>query len=145
MVHRRILFVDIDGVLNSVDSAERFQTSDILDPSAVGFLRATTEKHEAEIVITSTWRLASGWLALVVGAFAEAGWENPPIIGATPELPGVRGSEIAAWLTENPTESFIIIDDDADMLYEQIEHFVQCDTQHGFTASEVAEIDRIWA
>lgn len=144
MIHRRILFVDIDGVLNSVDSAERFQTFEVLDPTAVQLLRVVTERNEAEIVITSTWRLWANWLALIRRSFSEAGWENPPIIGRTPELRGVRGSEIAVWLAQNPTDSFIIIDDDTDMLPEQMNSLVSCDPQHGFGEREVGEIDRIW-
>lgn len=145
MTHAKILFLDIDGVLNSLGSAKKFGTFEVLDVEAVRLLRRVTEKHQAEIVITSLWRIGSRWLERINTALAKAGWENPPIIDRTPDMSGqIRGKEIQAWLDANPTESFVIIDDEDDMKDEQMSHFVRCDNRVGFTESQVRAIEKIW-
>lgn len=145
MTHVKILFVDIDGVLNSLDSAKKLGTFEVLDVEAVGLLRQVTEKHQAEIVITSTWRIDPDWLRRINTAFAKAGWEKPPIIDRTPDMADkIRGEEIQTWLNANPTESFIIIDDENDMKDEQMSRFVRCDNRVGFTESQVQAIEKIW-
>lgn len=145
MTYEKIIFMDIDGVLNSLDSFEKFQTFEVLDPDAVLLLKVVTERHRAELVISSVWRLPLEWLEMIRASFAQAGWNNPPIIGRTPSLKGDRGKEIQAWLDANPTESFVVIDDDAmDILPEQMPYFVQCNPEHGLMQEQIEGIDMIW-
>ena len=116
-----------------------------LDPEAVGLLRNLVTKHDAKIVITSTWPRNPSWPANVLELFAHAGWADPPIIGATPVIDGAaRGVEIRAWLQANgDIRSYVIIDDDMDMLPEQLLRFVRCNEAKGFTARKAAHADAL--
>mgnify|MGYP001563591591 CR=1 FL=1 len=52
----QILFLDIDGVLNSTTCAQRFKTFDTFGPENVAALNRILELTGADIVISSTWR-----------------------------------------------------------------------------------------
>lgn len=118
----RVIFLDIDGVLNSAayDRGKRELDGNI-DPTRLPLLRRIADEGGAEIVLSSTWR--HYWdrdpdECTRVGAeldrvFREAGLA---IYGKTPTLEGrvdaVRPHEIRAWLVDHPdVESFVIIDD----------------------------------
>lgn len=131
MSHPRILFLDLDGVLNSRRTCMAFgDFPHGLDPLAVAkfdpvglalvrhFCRATG----ARVVLSSSWRILHPWRE--VGEALQL-----PIIDATPRLAGPRGQEIAAWLAAHPeVEQWAILDDDGDMLPEQLPRFVH--TRH---------------
>ena len=50
-----VIFLDIDGVLNNFASIERYE--DTLDPDCVAVLNGIIAASQAEVVISSTWRL----------------------------------------------------------------------------------------
>ena len=93
-----LIFLDIDGVLNSVDSAvahhalhpkhhrEEFR----LDPISVGLLKLLCEITDAKIVISSMWRL-SRQTGEFHDIFAHYGWIAAPVISRTPNLGTQRG------------------------------------------------------
>lgn len=133
---------DIDGVLNSEDYAvyryvtKKFDTDQFVDERAVAFLNYIIDQTQAKIVLSSSWR----------GNFNET---NKRLINAgckyelfdkTPHFESRhRGSEIQAWIdeyekTHEPLESYVILDDDNDMLDEQENNFVQCNFIHGLTS-----------
>ena len=136
----KVLFLDIDGVLNSTRSLmvtgagyaglmEKYDDPK-LDPVAVGLLMMAVVKFDFKIVLSSTWRLGFTPGELIhlwqdsMGRYY--GWPDFPIIGRTPDLDMYRGFEIEAWLNDHaPVEDFIILDDDKDMLQEHIDggHF----------------------
>jgi hypothetical protein len=126
-----ILFLDIDGVLNSADFlyqvrlktpqgpivlADQWQLSALLDPGAIQVLNQILDASNAEIVVSSTWRLS-----LSVGDFRKVFQEmgiRGKILGVTPHLScRPRGEEIHQWLLENRKlgHPFAILDDDSDM------------------------------
>lgn len=140
----RVIFCDIDGVLNSADYMENRRhiprpTRDAIDAVTVPRLNAITGRTGAKIVISSTWRLqprpyqypgSVESLRQILSAHGIAG----EIIGTTPwfwkpyshhleddtvVIAGKeRGHEIQAWLDRNPdVSSFVILDDDADMVH----------------------------
>ncbi len=137
MKYKKVIFLDIDGVLNSKSADMR-----VLNCKAVTLLKQIVEKHQAAIVITSVWRKFN-WPERIFNAFSKAGWENPPIIDRTPVLLTIRGEEIKFWLSQNQVESFVIIDDDSDMLPEQLKNFVRCNTIFGLTKKQVKMVDKI--
>lgn len=141
---RRVIFLDIDGVLNSACSGKIFKSFRVLDPEAVCLLRDFTVRYNMELVISSTWRIPEDWLDIIRDALAQAGWSNPPIVGKTPSLHHLtRGHEIQAWLEQNSVDSFIILDDDADMLPEQMDSFVRCNNRVGLTAEQISACERL--
>jgi hypothetical protein len=127
----KVIFLDIDGVLNVI-SQGRDDFGSIFHPHLIENLKTITDQTGAKIVISSSWR-SNG-----LTGFQEM-WKhrNYPgeIIGLTPylrfersfqQMP--RGCEIKEWLEEHHglIESYVIIDDDIDMLLEQKDNFVKC-------------------
>jgi hypothetical protein len=151
----RVIFLDIDGVLNSHRSAVAMQTFHTLDPIAVKMLFRIVTLAEAKIVISSTWRQDKQWLTTIWGALRQAGWPwvhtgflplgECPIIDRTDVLPGVRGIEIQAWLDANPEyDDYIILDDDSDMLDSQMDRFIKCHYHTGLGWEGWQQIRKIW-
>lgn len=137
MPDTRILFLDIDGVLNSTEYASsarrpRPHAGIIgIDAQAVRHLNAITERTGAAIVVSSTWRLthtvdelqrvlaAAGATGRVIdrtpSLFEPHG--EPHKDGFQPMRRMPRAHEIAAWLDAHPeVTSFVVIDDDFDVL-----------------------------
>ncbi len=118
----KVIFLDIDGVIcvNWMEYVDEFGHGFNVD--YVNNLKSIIEKTGAEIVISSTWR-KSGLSEM------QRMWEMRDlpgkVIDITPILWTKRGEEIAEYLRENPTDSYVIIDDDNDFLDEQIPFFVR--------------------
>lgn len=125
----KILFLDIDGVLNSHEFWIRCRElglipDDQIDPQAVERLNRLTDATGAKIVVSSTWRLPYVWnkqLAMLVTRLQKVGIKAE-IIGMTPDHQKQygRGGEIQAWMLQArqdgmDIESFAILDDDSDM------------------------------
>lgn len=118
---RKILFLDFDGVLVT----DRYQTQLMddgvqlhvdeygakFDPVCVENLRQIIDSTDAEIVVTSTWKMERGLSGI------QKMWQarNLPgkVIGVTPDIDPIhRGNEIEAWLDACGEECrYAIIDD----------------------------------
>lgn len=117
----KIIFLDIDGVLNCATTTQRHHGLFGMDPGMIELLGDIVEKTGADIVLTSTWRLVSDWRETIKLCGLAL-----TVIDRTPHMPappgkGIeyceRGKEIAAWLKDNqPIEKYVILDDDSDML-----------------------------
>lgn len=154
MSKRKIIFLDIDGVLNTC-WWERKMSIDkygyAFDPKAVANLKRIVEETGADIVISSSWK-CMGLTQM------EEMWNdrNLPgkIIGITPnsvsdelllhadidsmELFHIRDEEIKEWLTKHGkrVSNYAIIDDMDNMLPEQQSHFVQTNPEVGITKED---------
>jgi len=150
-MRERIVFLDRDGVLNTLQFCFDVNDTTALDPEKVLLLKSIFDEIdeidvgiETAIVISSSGRLGpeDSWDLPWREKFAAAGWEDVPIIGRTPDLSGFRGDEIAAWLVEHFGENFsdevvfAIIDDDDDMRPDQEPFFVRCASEIGFTEAD---------
>lgn len=150
----RIIFLDIDGVLNSLRSVFALgNPSKHFDPVAVGLLDKLSEEADAHIVISSSWRHGNTE-ALVNELYDICHQYKEPhfldrVVGETPRLSnGVRGDEIEQWLVmyrEEDIESYVIIDDDKDMLPKQQNNFVHTSFNEGFLLEHYWECMRILA
>ena len=124
----RLIFLDVDGVLNN----RRSMLAGVdLDPLCVHELRRILSITKARVVLSSVWRLYPQFLAQVRKAVPEfTGWKTPEIRNVC------RGEEIATWLdlgwSEN-VEQYCILDDDADMLEHQKPFLVQTTFEEGLT------------
>lgn len=112
----RIIFLDVDGVLNHSDCPEWVDTSEVLDKEIIERVKRICEKAGAKIVISSTWRKLDSPFRRVVREFGKL------IIGTTPDLNVLsrsahgRAQEILAWLKVNKQldADIVVIDDDDD-------------------------------
>lgn len=124
---RKILFLDIDGVLNNADFFDRQVLSDgqhlvnvtgghdMIDPENVAFLNQFLEESDAFVVISSTWRRHFKRVE-ILDALTKGGFKHPKrVIGMTPVKFShmERAGEIALWLDENgdDVDGFAVVDD----------------------------------
>jgi len=106
-----ILFLDVDGVLLSTSSIERFRSARVLDPDCVERLNRIVERTGAKVVISSTWRLQH--MDELREALQEAGFRHlDAIVDETAHLPSQsRDSEIWAWLATFGAKAYCVLDD----------------------------------
>lgn len=131
-----IIFLDIDGVLVTMNSVSPF----VFDPKCVKKLNVILKETDADIVVSSTWRVIEP-IERLIKKFKVEGVEGR-IISITPVLNGddnSRGNEIAKWIQENNFKGkFIVIDDDSDIEpFEKV--WVQTTWENGLTDSNVEQ------
>jgi len=131
----KIIFLDIDGVLNSIIDGfgvPKNMTPATLNQRGIGLLKYITETTESHIIISSTWRAFGGseWFC---GLFEAYGWFQPPVIDITrcSSAGEIRGDEINSYLNEHIIDKYVIIDDDSD--FYPYQHLVQTDIAQGLT------------
>ncbi len=162
---KKIVFLDIDGVLNTRDWHSRM-TKDtprdefgwVFDPVAVENLAHIINETGANIVVSSSWKY------LGMTKLKEM-WDirNLPgdLLDITPntisdeillnanldeiELGVCRGNEIKEWLSKHKGEvsNYVIIDDFDDLLPEQMCHAVITNTLIGITESDAEKAIKI--
>lgn len=139
----KIIFLDIDGVLNNHDILTKSGDSQVIDTQCVENLNAITQKTGALICISSSWRHDFEFSKLC--EFLKKVGVKGQIIGATPSdtkrisAPVIsRGEEIAAWLSEHPeVKSFVILDDFDDFLTNQKNRHVKTSMNGGLRAHHI--------
>jgi len=126
----KILFLDMDGVLNSHAYMVKRKRADpnhelrpwdrndprcwaeMVDPEAVMRLNQILDRAGAKVVISSSWRYAHHYTVMqrildIAGFTGEVIDETPNELHAP-----ARAHEISAWLQANPgTKRFVILDD----------------------------------
>lgn len=145
----KIIFLDIDWVLNSFDNMRamhcvakkpedhdlhRDEYGDFFDPRCVNWLKSILIETEAELVISSSWRMI--------------GLEKIRLLWSTRNLPGkivgitgkdwdkIRWEEIDDYIKDNNIENYIIIDDDSDMMPHQLDRFIHTKWDWGLTYND---------
>lgn len=136
----KILFLDIDGVLNYSGTKARDGGYIGIDPDLMPFLNMIVERTDCKIVISSTWRNMHT-IEQLKEKFEAAGFKyGDYIIDKTPTFHSSdffvpRGCEIKSWLdSSREVESFAIVDDNSDMLLEHRFNFVKTSERTGLTA-----------
>lgn len=109
----RVVFLDFDGVLNSMSSFGLH--GDLrLSPVHVSSLNKICDSGSAVVVVSSTWSLFRR-IEELRDLLSEAGFTGK-VVGTTPDIGPCRGKDIDQWLIDNrDVESFVILDDNGDM------------------------------
>ncbi len=109
---RRVVFLDIDGVLAPILRWDRYGD---LDPACIKVLNEIVADGGADVVVSSTWRY--GKTVAELQQILDAEGFDGRVVDKTPiGAPGAdRGDEIAAWLAEHAVAGYVIIDDHVDM------------------------------
>lgn len=141
----KVLFLDIDGVCNSAEYAERrFMKTGKggllgIDKSLAEKVRRIIKETNCEVVLSSTWRLydkarhdvrrdVCGFMDVTPNF--QAGKQN----GRTE-----RGYEVQDWLDRHPdVEVYAILDDDSDFLEGQ--HLFKTTFKLGLTDEIAAQV-----
>jgi len=113
----RILFLDIDGVLNRTgyQPDESVGLRSWIEPDLARRLCDVLAETGAHVVMSSDWRQGRE-LDVLRDELAAAGVECT-LVGATPVLGKARWHEIKAWMIEHAieAEAMVIVDDGYDM------------------------------
>ncbi len=136
----KIIFLDIDGVLNSFASiAENVH----LVSDKCLHMRLIIKATGAKVVVSSTWRIGET-VPILDMMLWRSGMPYQSVIDVTPQLEGIRGNEIEAWLKEHDEVSrYCIIDDDSDFHDYQKRYFVQTRMEHGLIARHCEQVIKI--
>lgn len=165
--YRRIIFLDIDGVLSSIPFL--CKGKGLIDPENIKIINKLKD-IEPEVVITSSWGEDEGRTEKTL---RQLGFDLP-IIGYTTAFSLnyewiCRGNEIEHWLRENfkgmgtkwgidhdgipyyrkhyhdddIDYEYVIIDDENDFLLGQAENFIHVDEQTGVTDKDVEKARKI--
>lgn len=162
----KLIFLDFDGVLNNqlwyvatkgqrADPITGQRILDDIDPKSVEHLNILVKNTGAKVVVSSTWRLGRT-VEQLQEILVRNGFEGE-VIGKTDDLRPrdgggyiLRGNEILKWLeTHNEKHfgcdaiSYVIFDDDSDMLFWQKDNFIQTDPYCGLTPSDVWRATKI--
>lgn len=141
---RNVLFLDIDGVLNSEDWFTRTANGKgMFDPKCVELLNYITDNSNTDIVLSSSWRMDENVNNILYNHGITGN-----IIDKTSRLALeidylCRGNEIQKWLLENEYNNYVILDDDSDMLVSQLDNFVHIDYKVGLSEENVKSILKI--
>lgn len=140
-----ILFLDIDGVMNTTDSALLHQGGNVFTRDAVESLQWIVWQTDCTIVITST-RRREGLAAMRV-LFSGNGLvhETARIIGGTPcfvehDTDEWREDEIETWLDDNGAKLKFAILDDKPFFGPLRRHLILTDADQGLVPAMVPEV-----
>lgn len=153
----KLAFLDVDGVLNCesmyTDGDEIISVKGgEISRRCMNVLNNFIEVTDTKIVVSSTWRSDIDIEDKLYGAGLKG-----EIIGKTPHLDRritVRGNEIYKWLADNEEaigrchrdfHSYVIFDDDSDMLLWQRDNFFQTDAYSGLTHNVTWKAQRFLA
>jgi hypothetical protein len=122
----KVLFTDIDGVLNCPKTPNPRKLPYVIDPSLLARYQSVVEATGAKVVISSTWRYDPA------GLFSARHW-GLLFDDVVPDMPGrPRRDEILSWLSAHPEITrYAVLDDDNDGL-EPLPLF-QPSPRHGLT------------
>lgn len=136
----KVLFLDIDGVVNCRTTRRRVDELLAIDPHLASIVRGIgAAVPDLKVVLSSSWREVDEGRT-IVGEHVLPCFDVTPVFD---EADDVRGYEIQAWLELNPAVTrYAILDDDCDMLPHQLPNFFRTKTEVGIT-QELA--DRIIA
>lgn len=145
-----VVFLDIDGVV--VTKRSLLDGPKTADPSCVARLNSLISETNADVVVSSSWRMAHT-IEFIRETLCAAGFSFPErIIDRTEHLTyrvengtvtarAERHDEIRAWLSVNPRDSFVILDDDWDA--EITGHFVRTCSEQGLEELHLNHARRI--
>ena len=145
----KIIFLDIDGVVNCISTKERFNGLIGVEQEKITLVKQIVEATDAKIVLSSTWRL--DWLWFNEGKpvnlnsfnylkkeFAKQGLE---FFDVTPShKDSWRAREIQEWLdtTTEKIDGYVVIDDDTyDIAKEHRGHLLTTSWRHGLKPNAV--------
>lgn len=143
MIIINIIFLDIDGVLNTGrnqdiqekrDGKSTFYHQFYFDRQCMKNLKKLILQFDAYVVVSSSWRIEKDEIfwSEILRNFRGYHIEKR-IIDKTPSFSTTRGEEIKRWLDDNKdkVDKYVILDDEDDML-DLNEHLVLCDDYYGF-------------
>lgn len=144
----KLIFLDVDGVLNNFQWANQMAKEgvqvyrdDLLFEPSILLLKKLVDETGARIVLSSAWRRIPSARNNLIRTLERY---NLFMCSETPYTGSVRGYDIQAWFNRNPGDySYVILDDECDMLSDQESHLVQTDFYSGFQHEDYLKAKKI--
>lgn len=137
----KVIFLDIDGVMNSV--YDRFSIKLETEEHFL-LLKELVDISSAKIVLSSSWRISERNRNEIQDRLKDFGMEFIDFTPVHKHGYVKRGEEIREWLEKHPeVENFVILDDEGDMCEFKEKHLVQTNMFEGFTKREMVDAWRI--
>ncbi len=142
----KVIFVDVDGVLNSDDFIDSVKGSQDIDIKTIRLLKNAVNETGAKIVMDTSFRYTKSFLKV-----QEMLLQNGILFDKTPFIDNERGKEIKQYLAEHKDiEDYILLDDVIfpDFDDELLEHLIKMDDTNsrgigkGLQEKDVEEIIR---
>lgn len=137
----RVIFLDIDGVLNHSACHEAGRA--LIDPDCVGRLNAIVRRTGAVLVISSNWRGLVHEGVMTLDGFRwllrSHGLEAKIVDVTCPDDDEpLRGAQIRRWLAEHPeVEGILVLDDAPVSLGELARHVLYTNDTCGLADEDV--------
>lgn len=148
----KVIFLDIDGVLNSDEYLKNNQ-NEAIDRTNVRVLKNIIDKTGAVIVMSSAWRLWFDDKMMPMNGYSQCLYNilcefNIKLFGKTPDFSNeeirinktfshVKAKEIIAWLSEHETIDKYVVLDDLDLRDEEVNaHLIRTNGQVGITEED---------
>lgn len=142
----KVLFLDIDGVLNSDyfynkqrENPKEWEEVPYplteFDPDCIKRLNQIVEETNVKIVVSSDWRFTEGLEQILFAVGLQH-----PIFDTTPYYFSKRDKEINIWLRNHNVEQYIILDDNDFFNKEQHKHFIKTNYSEGLTEEKTKKI-----
>lgn len=109
----KLLFLDIDGVVNCKSTTQRMNGFIGVDPELMQKVKHIKNMTGCQVVLSSTWRLNNASFMDISRRIA--------LLGATKNLSNFRGDEIREFMSRKPYKDcvYAILDDDSDFYPDQ--------------------------
>lgn len=146
----KVIFLDIDGVLNSDEYFDKIEKLNIqgiqseIDVEKIKLLKRALDETGAKVVLSSSWRYTRK-----VQNLKELLANFEIYTESTPYIHGKRGLEIKQWLLDNPeVEDFVILDDEIFESYDEelLKKLIKISNGNGYNFGEgllPKDIDKI--
>ena len=162
MYIRKIVFLDIDGVLNTEHYQGLLQYQGkswqdeygaFFDPNAVKQLKRIIDATGADIVVESSWKyfgldamkdlwkvrsLPGKIIDITPSSVSDEHLLNIDLENIDTSILYCKGMEIASWLSEQKRQDirYVIIDDEYVILDSQLPHFILTNPYEGITEEQ---------
>lgn len=140
-----IVFLDVDGVLNCDSTTNRVQGFIGVDPKKVELLKQIVDATNAEIVLTSTWKMdfyedAPRYPKIKNYLVKKLKDQGLSISGLTVDNWSNRGFGIIRYIQDHPCDGYVVLDDEFFTDYKQcgiVPHWVHTSFAHGLLPKHV--------
>lgn len=171
MDYENILFLDIDGVVNTLMIYDKPQEGSrscierdgyyfelchagdkrVSNKQAVLWLSKLCTDYDLAIVITSTWLATDSYQDIAECLYNSGLSREVKVIGGIPtDFTCCRGVNIETWMKENGVHTYdhnlVILDDDTDMVgidKDYSDYLIKCDNVVGFTQREYTKASEL--
>ena len=162
MIVNKIIFLDIDGVLNSQNSfINNYEYDKLLQMVYDGSINDIVMSKMCDIDMDKLYMLIDICLLTNAKIVVSSGWKRLwcyplieeklvslglPIVGETPSISsGRRGDEIRKYLEDNKVDDFVILDDEVFSDFYELENYLvkTCFYDDGLDYDTAGEVFRI--